>query len=267
MRKGLIIQLLASASSSAPSLSSWRSIPWLPPLGSEQGGRIDDVYWLTSIICLVIFAIVAAVSVYAVIKFRARPDDDEDGKPIHGHTGLEMFWTAVPAVLVTVIAIYSGIVLVKNEDLPAGQRTVRGHGTAVRVELRLPGRGGRGRRPSASSPSGRRERRARDAGGGRDPLVLGPEWRVKQDVVPGTIQPYIVTPTKDGALPDHLHGALRHRPLGDARPGSSARDVDAGASVGGRWLEAADFDDLGGCHPRRAVTRTTAVGAKPDTVS
>ncbi len=28
-----------------------------------------------------------------------------------------------------------------------------------------------------------------------------PELRVKQDVVPGTVQPYVVTPTKEGRYP------------------------------------------------------------------
>src|SRR5205814_7649030 len=62
-----------------------------------------------------IFAIVAAVSTYAVLNFRRKPDDDSDGPPIHGHTGLEIAWTAVPAVLVTAIAIVSAIVLAKDD--------------------------------------------------------------------------------------------------------------------------------------------------------
>jgi cytochrome c oxidase subunit 2 len=41
-----------------------------------------------------------------------------DGPPIHGHTGLEIVWTAVPAALVTAISIVSAIVLAKNDHLP-----------------------------------------------------------------------------------------------------------------------------------------------------
>ena len=43
------------------------------------------------------------------------PDDEEDGPPIHGHTGLEITWTAIPFVLVTAIAIVSAIVLSRND--------------------------------------------------------------------------------------------------------------------------------------------------------
>jgi cytochrome c oxidase subunit 2 len=53
-----------------------------------------------------------------VLKFRARPDDDSDGPPVHGHTGLEIVWTAVPAALVTAISIVSAVVLARNDHLP-----------------------------------------------------------------------------------------------------------------------------------------------------
>src|SRR5204863_8101102 len=90
-------------------------IPWLPPAASIERDRIDVVFWVVTAICLGIFAVVAAVTVYSILRFRARPDDDSDGPPIHGHTGLEIFWTAVPAVLVTAIAIVSAIVLAKDD--------------------------------------------------------------------------------------------------------------------------------------------------------
>ena len=99
-------------------------IPWLPQNASEEATSIDRLYWFVTIICIGIFALVAAVTVYSVWKFRAPPDDNEDGSPIHGHTGLEIVWTAVPAVLVTAISIYSGVVLAGVENAPDGSRQV-----------------------------------------------------------------------------------------------------------------------------------------------
>jgi cytochrome c oxidase subunit II len=93
-------------------------IPWLPDAASEQADIIDSVYWLVTIICVAIFAIVAGVAVYAIYKFRAPPDDLDDGSPIHGHTGLEIVWTLVPTALVTLIAVYSGVALAKAENVP-----------------------------------------------------------------------------------------------------------------------------------------------------
>jgi len=91
---------------------------WLPQPASREAGRIDFVFWFVTVICVAIFAIVTAVIVYSLLKFRARPDDDSDGAPIHGHTGLEIAWTAVPTVLVIAIAIVSAIVLARVGSLP-----------------------------------------------------------------------------------------------------------------------------------------------------
>jgi cytochrome c oxidase subunit 2 len=90
-------------------------LPWLPPDASRERGRIDFVFWFTIVICIVIFALVVAVLLYSILKFRAKPDDDSDGPPIHGHTGLEIVWTLIPTLLVTSIGIVSAIVLGRND--------------------------------------------------------------------------------------------------------------------------------------------------------
>jgi cytochrome c oxidase subunit 2 len=118
VRRGAIVRvvtiaLLAAAVATAVALF----IPWLPPLRSEQGERIDFVLWFTVAICIAVFAVVAAITVYSVAKFRVRPDDDSDGPPIHGHTGIEIAWTAIPTILVTVIAVVSAVALAENGKL------------------------------------------------------------------------------------------------------------------------------------------------------
>jgi cytochrome c oxidase subunit 2 len=120
VRRGSIVQLIVlgmlfGAGAAAVALL----IPWLPDPASEQADRIDFVFWFVTAICITIFALVAAVIVYSIIHFRAGPDDDEDGPPTHGNTGLEIVWTAVPAALVTAIAIVSAVVLARNEHLPS----------------------------------------------------------------------------------------------------------------------------------------------------
>jgi cytochrome c oxidase subunit 2 len=91
------------------------ALPWLPTPASNEAGRIDPLFWFVIIICIVVFAVVIAVLLYAVVKFRAAPGDDSDGPPIHGHTGLEIVWTIIPTLLVTAIGIVSAIVLAKND--------------------------------------------------------------------------------------------------------------------------------------------------------
>jgi cytochrome c oxidase subunit 2 len=91
-------------------------VPWLPTSASEEMDRIEFTFWFTTVICIAVFAVVAAVIVYSVLNFRVQPEDESDGPPIHGHTGLEIVWTAIPAVLVTAISIVSAIVLAKNDN-------------------------------------------------------------------------------------------------------------------------------------------------------
>ena len=202
MRRGSIVQLvvlgmLFGAGAAAVALL----IPWLPDPASEQADRIDFVFWFVTAICIAIFALVAAVIVYSIIHFRARPDDDADGPPIHGHTGLEIVWTAVPAALVTAISIVSAVVLAKNEHLPTAARLGRQGRAEVDVDGLCKPRSADPLKPlvvcviaqqfawifkypaygNASSATLRlpiaHDRAAAAAVAGRDPLVLGARVR------------------------------------------------------------------------------------------
>src|SRR5262249_6583683 len=118
MRRGPVlallgIGLLAGGIATAVALL----VTWLPPVASKERTRIDLVFWFTVAICIFIFAIVCAVLLYSVFRFRAGPDDDSDGPPIHGNTRLEIAWTLIPTVLVTSIGILSAVVLAKNDAL------------------------------------------------------------------------------------------------------------------------------------------------------
>src|SRR5512132_200867 len=48
-------------------------VPWLPDAASEEATSIDRLYWFVTIVCIAIFSLVAAVSIYSVWKFRAPP--------------------------------------------------------------------------------------------------------------------------------------------------------------------------------------------------
>ena len=89
---------------------------WLPTSASEEFDRIQGIFWFATIISIIIFSLVAGVVVFSVWKWRVPLDDDTDGPPIHGHTGLEILWTAVPALIVTALGIVSAVVLARNDD-------------------------------------------------------------------------------------------------------------------------------------------------------
>ena len=171
-------------------------IPWLPDRASAQAGDFDFVFWFVTVICIVIFAVVASVTVYSVWKFRAKPDDDSDGLPIHGHTGIEIAWTAIPLVLVTAIGIVSTVALARSERLPDNHMTVEVLAQQFTWQFTYPEQG------DLSSATLRLplgvpvELRMR----ARDVLhsFFVPEFRVKRDVVPGEEQRVVLTPSKIG---------------------------------------------------------------------
>src|SRR5215218_7013721 len=165
-------------------------IDWLPEQASEQRERIDFVFWLTTGICVGIFALVAAVIIYAVFKFRVQPDDESDGPPIHGHTGLEIAWTAVPAALVVTIAVASAVVLARNER--TGDNPLRIEVTAQQFAWTFRYPNGL-RTGDLRLPVGRTTVLRMSA---RDVIhsFWVPQFGQKQDVVPGIVTELVITP-------------------------------------------------------------------------
>jgi cytochrome c oxidase subunit 2 len=114
---------------------------WLPTSATEEFDRIQDIYWFATWMSVVIFALVSAVVVYSVWKWRVPPDDDAEGPPIHGHTGLEIAWTAVPAILVIALGIVSAVVLSRNGNAGDDALQVRAIGQQFAWKFEYPGMG------------------------------------------------------------------------------------------------------------------------------
>jgi cytochrome c oxidase subunit 2 len=200
MRRGSITQLVgigivAGAIATAVAVL----LPWLPKPASRQAGRIDFVFWFVVIICIVIFAVVAAAIIYSVTHFRAQPDDLSDGPPIHGHTGLEITWTIIPTLLVIAIGIASAIVLSRDDAL--GKNVLRVNVTAQQYEWSFS-------YPSAKNLTSAtlvlpKNRSVLLTFTSKDVIhaFFVPEFRQNQDIVPGLKTTLAVTPTRLGTYP------------------------------------------------------------------
>jgi len=187
-----VIGVLAGAVASAVAL-----IPdWLPNSASREAGRIDFVFWFVTGICIFVFSIVAAVIVYSVWKFRVKPDDDSDGPPIHGHTGLEILWTAVPAILVTAIAIVSAIVLAKDDAAGANPLRINVYAQQFFWSFDYPGYG----KKTSNVLRLPVDRSVVLTMHAKDVIhsFWVPEFRQKQDLVPGLHPTVHITPNKVG---------------------------------------------------------------------
>jgi cytochrome c oxidase subunit II len=174
-------------------------IPWLPTPASKEAHRVDFVFWFVSAICIGIFALVTAVILYAIVRFRARPDDDSDGAPIHGHTGLEIAWTAVPAVLVTAISVVSAVALAQNDRVPKNHMQVNVTAQQFAWSFAYPKYKG-----LTSSTLRLPNHEAVELKMQSKDVIHSfwvPQFSQKQDVVPGLTTRLVITPKRLGTYP------------------------------------------------------------------
>jgi cytochrome c oxidase subunit 2 len=79
----------------------------MPVAASTDATEVDGLFNLMMTIATGLFLLVEGVLVYSVIKFRRRKGDTTDGPPLEGNVPLEIVWTAIPTVIVFILAIYS----------------------------------------------------------------------------------------------------------------------------------------------------------------
>jgi cytochrome c oxidase subunit 2 len=259
--------LIAAAITSAFAL-----IPaWLPPAASEQADRNYAVTWYVTAICVIIFAIVAAALGYSILRFRAAPDDDGDGPPTHGHSGLEVAWTAIPFLLVTSMAVFSAVVLARNDAVGANPLHVQVTAQQFAWSFKYPDQ----KNITSSElrvPVGRTVRLTFHA---LDVIhsFWVPNWSQKQDTVPGITTHLTVTPTRIGNFPivcTELCG-LGHAVMRSTAIVMAPKDFDAWAAgqasaTSGPGAGKAIFvsQGCGACHTLKAAGANGKIGPDLD---
>lgn len=251
MRRGSVLQLLGIAALAALITSLVATfIGWLPNPASKEAQRIQFVYWFTTVIAIAVFAVVAAVLAYCIVKFRARPDDDSDGPPIHGHTTIEIVWTAIPAVLVTAISIVSAIVLAQNSDAGSNPLVIKVKAQQFAWAFTYPNGKSYGQ---LTLPKGRHVKLDITS---QDVIhsFWVPEFSQKQDAVPGQHNWLVVTPTRIGTFPvvcTELCGlghALMRSSVKVVEPAAFAAFMKNGGTAGPPGLAVFQQNGCGGCH-------------------
>lgn len=170
------------------------SIGLMPVSASIQSKPIDWLFDLEFKLIAFFFSLIMVPLVYSLVVFRRKDGDETDGPHIEGHTNLELIWTAVPLIIVIALGVIGADNLkqVLAVDPQAHQVKVVGFQWGWRFEypegfttntLYLP----------------------------VDQQVLlnlestdvlhsfwVPEFRIKQDLVPGQITEYRITPSLIG---------------------------------------------------------------------
>ncbi|MBD2513501.1 cytochrome c oxidase subunit II [Nostoc sp. FACHB-973] len=117
----------------------------LPAAASDEAVLVDGLFNAMMIVSTGIFLIVEGVLIYSAFKYRRRAGDNEDGPPVEGNVPLEILWTAIPAIIVIGISVYSFDVYneiggfdphaIHQAPITQESMSMHGHGTAIAATL------------------------------------------------------------------------------------------------------------------------------------
>jgi cytochrome c oxidase subunit 2 len=83
-------------------------VRWLPNAASIQAGPIDALFHLEFKVMAFLFSLIVVLMVYSIVIFRRKKGDLSDAGHIEGNSRLEIFWTAVPLLTVLVLSYIGG---------------------------------------------------------------------------------------------------------------------------------------------------------------
>jgi cytochrome c oxidase subunit 2 len=167
----------------------------MPVEASAQSVPIDWLWNLQVITISFLFALIVVPLVYSLIVFRKKKGDNTDAEHIEGNTTLEIAWTIVPLIIVVVFAYLGSYSLGETRRVDPNAMIVKVTGFQWGWRFEYP-----------------------EYGFSSDKLYLPtdkqvlllmqstdvihsfwvPEFRVKQDLLPGRITEYRITPTLIG---------------------------------------------------------------------
>ena len=84
-----------------------QNINLLPIDASVNAPIYDELFQVLFTIGTILFIGIIGLLVFSLVRFRRRPGQLGDGIAIEGNLPLEIFWTAVPAVVVLFVGLYS----------------------------------------------------------------------------------------------------------------------------------------------------------------
>jgi cytochrome c oxidase subunit 2 len=167
----------------------------LPDLASEQGRYIDELFQVHTWIIAFLFALIMGFMLYSILVFRRKDGDESDAAHIEGNNKLEITWTVIPLITVLSVAAIGANTLSKVTAMDPQALEIKVVGQQWSWRFEYP-----------------------EAGVVSDVLMLPleqqalllmestdvihsfwvPEFRVKQDLVPGITTEVRITPDELG---------------------------------------------------------------------
>lgn len=170
----------------------------MPVQASEQAAGIDWMWNMEAVAISFLFSLIVVPMFYSFVVFRRREGDTTDAEHVEGNTTLEIVWSIVPLFLVVIYAYLGAVNLADTLRADPDAMVVKVTGiqwswtfeyppvdgvTVVSDELHVPV----GKQVLLQMTS-------------KDVIhsFWVPEFRVKQDLVPGRITELRITPTREG---------------------------------------------------------------------
>ena len=97
----------------------------------------DDLLDTTVRWALLVFVLVEGVLIYAIFRFRGKPNDAEPHQ-IHGNTTVEIIWTVIPALILAAIAVPTVRAIFQTNTTPKQALTIEVIGHQWWWEFRYP---------------------------------------------------------------------------------------------------------------------------------
>lgn len=169
----------------------------LPQAASTQAGPIDGLFDFHFWMIAFLFSLIMVLMLYSAVAFRRQPGDETDGPHIHSNTALEIGWTVIPTIVVLGAGFYGLNVLREVVAPQDGEIAIEVQGQQWAWRFNYPGY----ERKIGSGVLMLPEDQA---------VVLQmtstdvlhsfwvPEFRVKQDLLPGRVTELRITPTEAG---------------------------------------------------------------------
>jgi len=203
-------------------VSHWigqQAYSWMPVEATAEAQKVDDLFsFLVSIGAFIMLGLVGMM-VYSVLFFQAPKNDYSEGHPSRGDVKLEILWTATPTLLVLWIA-FQGFNIYQQLNILGLEQVVHLHiplqsEPAIAAEVSLPKENNETidvlvkqwdwsfrypnnlTSPELHLPVNRPSRLNMHA----QEVIHGfyiPEFRLKQDIIPGREIDIVLTPTRTG---------------------------------------------------------------------
>lgn len=164
------------------------------PQASSAAGRVDTVFLLITVLCVVVLAFITTALIYFVIRYSRKRNPK--GKDIEGNFWLEFAWTLIPLVIFLAMFVFGWTNFRYMREVPREAMVIEVTGRQWAWSFKYPNGKQSSQLILAADRPVKLELHSLDVIHG----FFIPAFRIKQDVVPGRVNYTWFVPTQLGSF-------------------------------------------------------------------